>query len=193
MGTYRKIARVAALVAQLLLPQPDEVAMPHQEVGGAMDEVGLVHVHSDEVVKVVLGRRELGVDRRELPQALDGADVVSPLRLGEVVPGEAQSACCSQKEGTKSPEEKGGMSTKHGKTYQSRRMATLPRWQPLPRPSSAFSSSFSLTCSCSVARMSRGSSVGARVSRGSSVGDWADVRLAPRRRAAPRLKRIVMF
>lgn len=37
--------------------------MPWKEVGRAMNKVGLVHVHSDIVVKVVLGRRELGVDR----------------------------------------------------------------------------------------------------------------------------------
>jgi len=69
-------------------------------------------------------------------------------------------------------------------TYQSRRMATLASVQPLPRlrASRESSSSFSLTCSCSDARMSRGS----------SFTDWAVVKLAPRRRAAPRWKRIVM-
>jgi len=69
--------------------------MPHQKIGGAVDKVGLIHMDGDKVVKVVLGRREGGVDRRELPQALDGADVVSSLRLGEVVPGDPKSACVS--------------------------------------------------------------------------------------------------
>jgi hypothetical protein len=133
--------------------------MPHQKIGGAVDKVGLVHVHGDKVVKVVLGRRKVGVDRRELPQALDGADVVSSLRLGEVVPGEPQSACLSpQGERVKKEKRhvKRGMSTM---TYQSRRMATLASVQPPRlRASRASSSSFSLTCSCSDLRMSRGSS-----------------------------------
>lgn len=64
--------------------------MPGEKVGRAVDRVGLVHVHGDVVVKVVLGCRELGIDGWESPEAFYCLDVVLSLSTGEELPEESE-------------------------------------------------------------------------------------------------------
>lgn len=85
-ATYRQMALIATLASQLLLPDVHKIAMPWKEVGRAVDEVGLVHVHGDIVIEMVLGRRELGIDGRKFPQAFYCFDVVLFLTFGKCLP-----------------------------------------------------------------------------------------------------------
>lgn len=87
-ATYRLVTPVSALVAEGALPEVDEVAVPGEEVGGAVDGQRHVDVHGHEVVVAVLvGPAVPRQPRRGVKEALDGADVVLPLRLGQVLPG----------------------------------------------------------------------------------------------------------
>lgn len=79
---------VAALVAQGLLVVVQEEAVPGEEVGGAVDVVGLVHVHHDEVVEAGLGagHGDGVVSGGEAHEALHGVGVLDAFLWGEGMP-----------------------------------------------------------------------------------------------------------
>jgi hypothetical protein len=80
------VALVSTLVPQRRLPGVDKEAVPGQEVASEMDRVRLVDVHGNEIVKVVLCRRKVGLLGRLVPDALDCADVILLLVLRQSVP-----------------------------------------------------------------------------------------------------------
>ena len=84
----RESALVAALVAESILPERNQVTVPREEVGGAVHKVGQVGMDCDKLIEVVLCGRELGIDCWECPKTLDGLDVVLALALAHVLPGE---------------------------------------------------------------------------------------------------------
>lgn len=93
----RERRRQATLVSQDLLKCPQEVSMPHEELGIPMD-VGRVHlVEASKILKAVRCRREVA-RRRLLDQALDRVDEVLPVWSREVAPFvtdvRVEGACC---------------------------------------------------------------------------------------------------
>lgn len=79
---------VVAFLAQGLLIVVEEQAVPGQEVGGAVDGEGLVHVHDDEVVVAGLGAGHLDgiVSGGKGGQAVDCFGVLYAFLWGEGMP-----------------------------------------------------------------------------------------------------------
>ncbi|RDW92685.1 uncharacterized protein DSM5745_00007 [Aspergillus mulundensis] len=84
----RLVALVAALVAHCLLIQPEEMAVPGEEVGGAVDDWGVEDVGGLEVVEPRSGPRDQRrvEDGGSLGHTLQRVDVVPPLPLAEIAP-----------------------------------------------------------------------------------------------------------
>lgn len=90
------VAGVGAFGAQGLFVGPEEIAVPGEEVGGAVDGEGLVDVHGDEVVVAGSCARggEGGGDGEFGYEAFDGRGVGYSLVAGEGGPGIRVSCGC---------------------------------------------------------------------------------------------------
>lgn len=58
---------MTAVVAQRFFPKVDNISVPGEKVANAVDEVGKVYVDGDELVEIVLGGGEHGIDPRQIP------------------------------------------------------------------------------------------------------------------------------